>query len=514
MKDAALYDRSTTPDDSSGFRFDDLSDQRISTGSPGADVVLNGGFLANTINLIIGQPGSGKTILSQQMLYAHASGKPLTDRRGLTNGHPHDNPTPPDVAGNERVGLYISTLSEPQGKVIRFVQRMKFFDREALRNKITYQSLGSDLRDSGADKMPAMVANLIKQYQPQMLVIDSFKAVRDLSDDTPRLRRMMYDLASVLTSLEVTSFFVGEYGEDHYEFAPEFTVADSIVQLLRRPRGLMDERFLRVHKFRGSDYHAGMHATSISDAGLQVYPRLVTPPSPQAYAPTTTRVSTGVPGLNALVGGGFWQGTTTLVMGTTGAGKTSMGLQFVIEGLRSGDSVLYVNFQENPIELQRNFDSLVGDQPLTREQLDRLHLIYKFPIEMHLDCIVEDVFEAVNEKGVSRVVIDAIDDLEQVSESRQRLHDFLFSMSEIFTLHHVTSLFTLEGTFEELVATNMYPFRISQLSDTLITMTNDVRSVERRRMLRVVKSRNSEHTERAHPIQLDHAGVRILTRDH
>ena len=541
MKEATLYDRSVTPTDSSGFQFDQSADQRISTGSVGADVILNGGFLANTINLIIGQPGSGKTIFSQQMMYAHAASGPATNRCGMAcdTGDPSlqtltardeaggseginetggsgetsgagETSESGETAGSERMGLYLSTLSEPQGKVVRFVQKMKFFDREALRDRITYHSLGNELRHGGAEEMPALVSGLIERYQPQMLVIDSFKAVRDLSDDTPKLRRMMYDLANVLTSLEVTSFFVGEYGEDHYEFAPEFTVADSIVQLLRRPRGLMDERFFRVHKFRGSDYHAGMHATSISDAGIQVHPRLVTPSEPPAYSPTTSRVSTGVPGLDPLVGGGFWQGSTTLIMGTTGAGKTTMGLQFVIDGLRQGESVLYVNFQENPIELQRNFDSLVDGQPLSETQLDGLHLIYKFPIEMHIDSIVEDVLEAVHEKGVTRVVIDAIDDLEQVSESRQRLHDFLFSMAEIFTLHHVTSLFTLEGTFEELVATNVYPFRVSQLSDTLITLTNDVRAVERRRLLRVVKSRNSEHTERAHPIQLDQSGIRIL----
>ena len=484
MNDQALYERSTTPDDASGFDFTDLEDSRISTGSPGADIVLNGGFLSNTINLIIGQPGSGKTIFSQQMMYGNAPGLR---------------------------GLYVSTLSEPQGKVVRFVQKMSFFRRELLRESVSYHSVGDLLREHGATKMPVLVADLIEKFRPNLLVIDSFKAVRDLSNEPPQLRRMMHELASLLTSLEITSFLVGEYGEDHYEFAPEFTVADSIVELLRRKRGLMDERFFRVHKFRGSDYHAGMHATSISGDGLHVYPRLVTPPEPQAYKPTDGRVPTGVPGLDDLVGGGFWRGSTSLVMGTTGAGKTSLGLQFILEGLRRDESVLYVNFQENPIELQRHFDSILGEEILSAEQLASLHLIYKFPIEMHIDSIVSDIMEAVTRDGVRRVVIDAIDDLEQVAESTRRLQDFLFSISETFMLHQVTTVFTLEGSFEELHSQGGFPFRVSQLSDTLITLTNDVRKPGRRRLLRVVKSRNSEHTEDAHPITLNQSGVSVAS---
>ena len=482
MSEATLYDRSTTPDDDSGYDFSDLADSRIETGNRGADVVLNGGFLGSTINLIMGQPGSGKTIFAQQMIYRNAPG---------------------------RRSLYVSTLSEPQGKVVRFVQQMEFFDREALREHVRYAAIGDRLQEHGARELPGIVAGLIHEYRPDLIVIDSFKAVRDLSNEPPELRRMMHELASLLTSVELTSFLVGEYGEDHYEFAPEFTVADSIVELARRTRGLMDERFFRVHKFRGSDYHAGMHAAGISAAGLHVFPRLVTPPEPPEYEPVDDRVTTGVPGLDPLVGGGFWRGSTSLILGTTGAGKTSFGLQFIVEGLRQGESVLYVNFQENPVELQRHFDAVVGDRRLTEAELRGLHLVYKFPIEMHIDSIVEDVMAAVKRDGVRRVVIDAVDDLEQVAESPKRLQDFLFSIAETFMLHKVTTLLTLEGGFEELHSQGGIPFRVSQLSDTLVTLTNDVRHPERRRLLRVVKSRNSDHTEAAHPIELGASGVRV-----
>ena len=191
--------------------------------------MLNGGFLNNTVNLIMGQPGSGKTIFSQQMLYGNA---------------------------DSLRSLYVSTLSEPQGKVIRFVQKMDFFNQDALRDRVNYRTIGDRLQEEGAMQMPAIISDLIRDVRPDLIVIDSFKAVRDLSNEPPDLRRMMHQLAGLLTSVEVTSFLVGEYGEDHYEFAPEFTVADSIVELLRRKRGMMDERFFRVHKFRGSDYHA------------------------------------------------------------------------------------------------------------------------------------------------------------------------------------------------------------------------------------------------------------------
>jgi circadian clock protein KaiC len=278
---------------------------RIKTGNPQADEILGGGFPCNSINILMGQPGTGKTIFAEQLLFHNAKG--------------------------ERPLLYVTTLSEPMNKVVSYVQRFDFFDPGQLGGVIQYEDLGPALSEHGPGALTDWLKDAIKTRSPKVIVIDSFRAIHDLAMSTDDTRRFMSNIAGLLSAYDVTAFLLGEYTQDDIRQFPEFAVADAIVELARQPRSSRDERFMRVLKLRGSSYREGQHAFRITDAGLELYPRLVAPRVPEKYESSVDRIPTGVHGLDDILGGGLLTGSTTLVVGMTGSGKTTLALQFALE---------------------------------------------------------------------------------------------------------------------------------------------------------------------------------------
>lgn len=232
-------------------------------------------------------------------------------------------------------------------------------------------------------------------------------------DTAERKRTVVYDLASVLSSYQCTSFLVGEYAHEMMTELPEFAIADGVIQMMKYATNVREQRFLRVEKLRGSGSIPGMHAFSINVHGVEVFPRLLTPTVSPDYAARAERVNTGIEGLDEMVAEGFWRGSTTLIAGPTGAGKTIIGLHFVREGSAKGEKSLYVGFQENPTQLvriMRNF-GWIGDK--TGEGAG-FELMYSSPVEVQLDTIAHQVFRRVRD-GMQRTL--------QVVKTRGSAHD-------------------------------------------------------------------------------------------
>jgi circadian clock protein KaiC len=452
---------------------------RISTGNREADQILGGGFPCNSINIVMGQPGTGKTIFAEQLLFHNADGgRPL---------------------------VYLTTLSEPLSKVVSYAQRQRFFDVNAIGTGVVYEDLGAALTAGGIDVLVPRVTEIIKQQSPAVIVIDSFKAVHDLVESTPAMRRLVSELAGVLSAYEVTTFLLGEYTHEHIQSFPEFAVADSIVQLERNALGVRDERYFRVLKLRGSSYLEGQHAFRIEDDGLRIFPRLVTPGF-RSYAPMLERTTSGIDGFDAIIGGGLWRGSTTLLVGPTGSGKTTMGLQFALEGRRYEAPTLFVNFQENPSQIQRVIRSL-GVDPEEAASAG-FHHLYTSPVELQIDSIIVDIFRHIEAKGVRRVVIDAVGDLITAASDAKRLHDFMYSLVQHFVVRNVTSLLNLES-INGVTGSGESEQRWSYMSDNVAVLSRaDTGAAER--SIRIIKTRNSDHDPSAHRMEILSSGVRVL----
>jgi len=453
---------------------------RVKTGDLQLDEALGGGFLPNTINVIMGQPGTGKTVLAQQMVFNNVG---------------------------ERKVLYLTTLSEPLSKNVRFLQDFEFFDQAVFNDRLIYEDIGRELIDRGPSAVVERMRGVIKEYRPKMIVIDSFKPVHDLADTLPELRRIVFEFAGLLSAYDTTTFLIGEYNSEHRTHAPEFTIADSIVELMLRPHPWYDSRSLRIHKLRGSGYRPGLHAFELSTAGLRVLPRLVTPNGQDVFRVQETKLPTGIPGLDPMLGGeGVWSGSATAVLGASGTGKTSAVLQFLAEGARRGERGLIVSLSEKPRQIHNRLADIAADLPEERRAL--IDVDYHPPVETPIDHLIDRIYRRVAETGACRVAIDSLTDLTHAAPDGVRIGDYAFSLMQFFAVEGVTAAVVLEARLAEYVEIVGLSARCVQMADNALLL-NAVFNTRAARSLRVLKVRNSAFATEAREIDLRADGIHV-----
>jgi circadian clock protein KaiC len=455
---------------------------RVSTGNSEADRILDGGFPANSINILMGEPGTGKTLFAEQLLFANA--------------------------GEDRPSLYLTTLSEPLAKVVTYLQQFQFYDENKMGTAVVYEDVGALLLKEGPEALLTLVREAIETIGPKIIVIDSFKAIHDLTPSDSDRRRLVSSLAGLLGAYATTTFLVGEYRAQDAALFPEFAVADGIVEFARQKRSTTDERFIRVSKLRGSGYLEGLHGVHISAAGFEIYPRLVSPPIPEHYSTKRERVETGVKGLDKMLHGGVWRGSTTLIAGPTGSGKTTLGLQFALAGSGAGEPSLYVNFQENPIQLAHVLKAMT---PKGSPDAAKLHLLYASSVELQIDRIIVEIFQMIEKHRIRRLVIDAIGDLAMAAADPQRIHNFLYALVQRMTVLGITTILVLEDVVHGPLETPTGPTdfaRLSYMCDNLILL--EIQRGDRlRRRISVYKTRGSGHDEESRDMAITAAGVHV-----
>jgi circadian clock protein KaiC len=456
--------------------------KRLSSGNRELDEILEGGIPENSITIIMGEPGSGKTTLAEEFIFANADDE-------------------------KRPILYLTTLSEPLDKVIKYLQQFRFFDEAKMGRTVLYEGLGAELAANGVGALFPKLKDAIKTLAPKIIVIDSFKAIHDLAKSPQEMRLMLHEVAGLLGAYNTTVLLVGEYRHEDIATFPEFAVADGIIELARNALGTRDERYLRVFKLRGSSYRQGSHAFDITAAGLQVYPRLVSPVEAASYKRDVNRAPSGVPGLDSMLGGGFWTGSATLLAGPTGSGKTTMGIQFIVEGLRRGERCLLINFQENPTQLAHQME-LIGGK-LDDDVRNRLELFYYSAVELSIDRIVVSIFQALRRSPIRRVVIDALGDLAVAATDAKRMHGYLYAMVQHFAVMGVSSLLTLE-TDPPIMASDTGHGRLSHMTDNIVFLELQAREGIVGRTLRIAKARGAAHDLQARELQIDAGGLRIF----
>lgn len=447
---------------------------RLSSGDPRLDSVLGGGLPANAINVVIGLPGTGKTILAQQYVFANA--------------------TP------ERPALYLSTVSEPLEKIIRYGQSLDFFSTQAVGRSVFYEDLGTILNERGLEGVGERIGELVRERTPRIIVIDSFKALSAYADATG-FRRFLHELGGRLSAFPADSFWVGEYAEDEIAEAPEFAVADAVIGLSTSRIGDREIRTLRVLKLRGGAPFSGAHAYRITAGGIDVFPRLADPVEAEQYVLSGVRISSGIAALDELLADGYWPGASTLCAGPSGSGKTLMGLHFIFNGARGGEPGVIATLQENPVQLER----IVGGFGWTLEN-PAVELMYRSPVDVYIDEWVYELLATVERVGARRVLIDSLSDLQLAAPDPIRFREYLYSLGQRLSREGI-SLFMTSELPDLFGVTRLSEFGVSHISDNVVLLQYVRDEAVVRRALTVLKTRASHHQPETREFTITPEGI-------
>jgi circadian clock protein KaiC len=463
--------------------------QNLPSGVPGLDEVLGGGIPEFSFNLIAGGPGTGKTTLAHQIMFANAS--------------------------PARKAVYFSVIGEPPIKMLRYQQQYAFFDAAKLGDgTVRFIHLGQEALDEGMAKVLAAIVEEVERSSPGIVVVDSFRAmVRSTLAAGPNgesvLTNFMQRLALALTSCEATTFLIGEYSDGEHDSAV-FTVADGLLWLYQAIDRNSVVRKVHVMKMRGQGQIPGLHTARITDAGYTVFPRLLKP-AEVITDPLKSRLSTGAQGLDELMGGGIPRGYSVLIAGPSGSGKTVLSNQFIVEGVERGEKGIVAVFEKRPNDYLQTTPRGEVFETLIREK--KLEVLYLRPLDLSIDETLVEIQNAVKRLGAKRAVIDSLSGLELALAPtfREDFRESLYRMMGALTGLGVTVMATveLEDTYTDL---RFSPQRIAFLTDAIIIQRYVEIDAQLRRALAVVKVRSSQHSKELREYEISSDGRIVVGR--
>ncbi len=447
---------------------------KLATGVPGLDEVLGGGLPEYSFNLIAGGPGAGKTTLAHQIMFGAA--------------------TP------ERTALYFTVLGEPPLKMLRYQQQMSFFDPDKVDSVIHFVNLSQEVLDRDLSHILDRIVQEVDQAAPGIVVVDSFRTVVRAATYAEagelELQGFVQRLALYLTSWQATTFLVGEYMESELRDNPVFTVADGIVWLYQEVERSSIVRKLQVMKMRGQAPMPGLHTFRITHDGLQVFPRLIQRAKERGQESIRReRISTGVQGLDEMLGGGLPAGDSALVAGPSGSGKTVLITQFIAEGVWRGETAVLAIFEEHPQEYLQRAKALGFDLG-AMEQAGQLKIIYLRPLDLSVDETLMEIRESAERMGARRVAIDSLSgfELALAPAFRTDFRESLYRMVGALTGLGITVFMTVE-VMEDFSELHFSPHQVSFLADDIILQRYIELDGQLRKMMTVVKMRASEHSK-------------------
>jgi circadian clock protein KaiC len=455
---------------------------RIPTGVRGLDHVLDGGLQPGAVIVVGGAPGTGKTTLAQQICFANAAA--------------------------DRKCIYYTTLSEPKAKLMEHLQVFSFFDPNAVGSRVEIVHLGDFLQsDRAADGLDRMVKEIVRKAldeKPAIIVIDSAKMLHEFADER-QLRTAMYTLVGLVASSGAVVMMLGEYTAEELRSGIEFSLADGIIQIEYEDSEPANRRWMRVTKMRGGPHRSGRHTLRIGNDGIEVFPRI------ESLVPTTEhtltgRILSGIPGLDDLMDGGAHYGSSTLMIGPSGTGKTTFALGWLAHGLKNGEDGIIITFRETAGELTQMAASFGWDleTAIARSQLVILHV----PLDdLDLDVLATNVRTVMTEQRVSRVIAGGLAEMVFAAQEWERLPAYLRSFAQLVRAAGGTLMATSEsvpyGLAHHSLDSLMYLF------DNVVRLGILEDRPDPTRTIQIVKMRTSAHDLRLHAFSITGHGPKI-----
>jgi circadian clock protein KaiC len=460
---------------------------RVSTGIPGLDDILNGGFPRGHLYLIEGDPGTGKTTVALQFLLA-----------GLQKGEQ---------------GLYV-TLSESKQELEGVAEshgwslaQLPIFEMMQIAEEIDPEAQYTIFHPADVE-LSDTITSVLKQVDavgPQRVVFDSLSELRMLARDPLRYRRQILALKRFFAGRKCTVLLLDDRTAEKDDLQLQ-SIAHGVLMLhsLDRDFGVKRRR-LEIRKLRASKFREGFHDYNIETGGVVVYPRLIA----SEHKPGFVRqlVSSGIPAIDALLGGGLHTGTSTLMIGPAGAGKSTVTMQYVMAAAQRGDCSVMFAFDESLATLLErakglgmDFSAHIAAGTIEIQQID--------PAELSPGEFVTRVREAVEQKHAKIIVIDSLNGFLNSMPNEQalalQLHDLLAYLGQ----QGIATIMTLAQ--HGFVGASMdTPVDVSYLADSVLLFRYYEVRGEVKQAVSVVKKRTGGHERTIRELNFGKGGIKV-----
>jgi circadian clock protein KaiC len=456
------------------------------SGIPGFDEITDGGLPRGRTTLICGAAGSGKTLLAMQF---------------LINGiREHDEP-----------GVFMA-FEETEEDLAKNVASLGF-DLQGLcdSGKLSVDHVRverSEIEENGEYNLEGLFLRLnfaIQSVGAKRVVIDTLETLFGGLDNYAILRSELRRLFRWLNDQGVSAIVTAERGDGGLtRHGLEEYVSDCVILLDHRIDRQVSTRRLRIVKYRGSTHGTNEYPFVIDESGITVMP--ITSAGLQ-HAVSNERVSTGVPRLDEMLGGrGYFRGSTVLISGTAGAGKSSLAAHFADACCRNGERCLFFSFEESPEQIKRNMGS-IGIDLAVHEAADLLRFVAVRPTTFGLETHLATMYKDIQDFAPAAVVIDPISNFMKAG-LQDDAHQMVVRLVDYLKLNGISALMT--NLTSGGAAQEATQISISSIVDTWLLVRTIEANGERTRGLYVLKSRGMDHSNRVREFLITSAGVDLV----
>jgi circadian clock protein KaiC len=470
--------------------------EAVKTGIGGLDDILLGGIPAGNVILVHGETGTGKTLFGTEFIY-----------RGVVEfGEP---------------GMIVVFETSAQ-KLMRDAATMGW-DLEALQSQRKLQIVftSPDVLEKEVRSPDSLLLETAAEIGAQRIFIDGVGLLNPVGPSsqpagTSSYRELLQLVIEALYREKLSAMIsheTGNYPEAQSTLEAANFLADTVIKLSRKTRGGRVHRTLEIIKSRGQDYDAGEHTLQIkSGPGLEVFRRVQAPLRRDIAQPTSNarRSVIGVDVLDDLIGGGIFDGSTTVVIGVSGVGKTVLGTQLLREGVaRQSQPGMLVSLDEHPAQILRNAGTLGLD---LKAQIDsgQIQILFESPQELEVDVHFAKIVEIVEKYNIQRLVIDGMTSYSTALGDPALYRDFFHALVAFSKSRLMSTFFNYENPEFLGISSFMPEFSVSSIVDNIILLSLVELNSSLRRCITVVKSRGSAHQFDSREYVIGEGGIHLL----
>jgi circadian clock protein KaiC len=455
--------------------------KRLHSGIEGLDTLLKGGLVAGASYIIQGRPGSGKTILANQLGFNHVK----------NGGHV----------------LFATLLAEPHDRLFEFMSTLSFFDKNEIGAKIQFVSAFDTLENDGLDEVVKLLRREISRHKSTVMILDGLLNARSKAESPLDTKKFISELQGHAAFAGCTVLLLTSSQLD--DGSPEHTMVDGVIELGEESIGPRTVRRIKLRKTRGSGAISGIHEFEITSNGITVYPRIESVHVQPSHEDNEdiTRLSSGIKTLDGLIGGGLADSCITLVYGPSGAGKTCFGLQF-LSASTIEEPGLHFGFYESPQRLRLKA-SFMGHDFKALESSGALHLSWHPSTAGLIDKLAYELLATVDRYRIKRVFIDSLGGMTRVAADKTRVLDmFTALMGELRSRGvTVTASWEMESIFGGNIDAPAPD--LSSLVDNLLLVRFAHEGSELKRQLSILKIRDSAYDPSLLEVVIGESGLDV-----